>query len=82
VYGEKDQNTPVGSSIKNIEKALSEAHNPDFTTIILPGATHPLDVESVPSEPFMWWHVANGYSDLLAAWIAKRAATHPPLAIQ
>jgi uncharacterized protein len=69
VYGERDENTPVHDSIRSIEKALKKAGNRHYTILILPRAAHNLTVRSEPGEPFEWWGIAPGFSDLLVDWV-------------
>jgi pimeloyl-ACP methyl ester carboxylesterase len=72
IYGELDRNTPVAPSLAGIGAALKKAGNSDFTPLIIPGAAHNLTIQWQQGEPFFWWHAAQGYSDLLTAWVKMR----------
>lgn len=72
VYGERDILVPVGPSIANIERALQNGRNKDYTILILPRASHGLSINPEPGQPFEWWHMASGFPDLLTAWINQR----------
>jgi hypothetical protein len=72
VYGELDHNTPVEASLRGIGSALQRSHNADYTPVIIPGASHTLDIQWQPGQPFFWWHVAPGYVDLLVSWVRLR----------
>ncbi len=72
LYGERDRNTPVAPGLAGIGQALRKAGNPDYTPIIIPGAEHNLTIQWHTGEPFFWWYVAPGYSDLLTAWVRSR----------
>jgi len=72
VYGERDIIVPVAPSIANIERSLENGRNRDYTILILPRASHSLNINPEPGSPFEWWHMASGYPDLLRAWISQR----------
>ncbi|HEY5884097.1 MAG TPA: alpha/beta fold hydrolase [Pyrinomonadaceae bacterium] len=72
IYGERDLYVPVAESIRNIDRALSRAKNPDYTILVLPRASHSFIIERDPAQPFEWWHVASGFPNLLTAWINQR----------
>ena len=72
VYGERDMLVPVAPSVANIEHALQNGRNRDYTILILPRASHGLSINPEPGQPFEWWHLASGYPDLLTAWINQR----------
>jgi len=74
VYGERDQNTPVDASVNGIGQALHTGRNTDYTPVLIPGAAHNLTIQPQPGQPFFWWHVAPGYSDLLISWVRLRFA--------
>lgn len=72
VYGERDLYVPVAQSIRNVDRALSEARNRDYTILVLPRASHSFDIEPVAGQPFEWRHMAPGFPALLTAWINQR----------
>jgi uncharacterized protein len=72
IYGERDLYVPVAESILNIDRALAKAGNRDYTILLLPRASHAFIIEPEPGQPFEWWHVFPGFSDLLPAWINQR----------
>jgi len=72
IYGEHDILVPVAPSIANIERSLVSARNQDYTILILPRASHGLNINPEPGQPFEWWHMASGYPELLSAWINER----------
>ena len=49
VYGERDILVPVGPSIANIEHALQNGRNKDYTILILPRASHGLSINPDPA---------------------------------
>jgi pimeloyl-ACP methyl ester carboxylesterase len=72
IYGERDLYVPVTESIRNIERALRKAKNPDYTILVLPRASHAFIIEPEAGQPFEWWHMAPGFPNLLTAWINQR----------
>ncbi len=72
IYGERDKTVPPGPSILNIDRALKKARNGDYTMVILPRASHGLNINPEPNQPFEWWYMAPGFPDLLTAWINQR----------
>jgi dipeptidyl aminopeptidase/acylaminoacyl peptidase len=72
IYGERDKTVPPGPSILNIDRALKKARNGDYTMVILPRASHGFNINPEPNQPFEWWYMAPGFSDLLTAWINQR----------
>jgi len=72
IYGERDALVPVSRSIAAIERALGRAANKDHTILILPRASHTLNIGPEPGEPFEWSRLSPGYPELLTAWIAQR----------
>jgi len=72
IYGERDLYVPVAESIRNIDRALNRAKNPDYTILVLPRASHSFIIERDPAQPFEWWHLAPGFPNLLTAWINQR----------
>lgn len=74
IYGERDRSTPPNESIRNIEQALDKAGNGNYAAILLPKAVHNDTIEPESGEPFFWWHVAPGLSDLQIGWIRQQIA--------
>jgi hypothetical protein len=50
---------PVAQSISNIDRALNEARNNDYTIIMLPRASHAFNIEPEAGQPFKWWRMAS-----------------------
>ncbi|MGH9949751.1 MAG: dienelactone hydrolase family protein, partial [Pyrinomonadaceae bacterium] len=72
IYGERDQFVPIAKSISNIDRALNQVGNKDYTILILPRASHALNVSPEAGQPFEWSRLSSGFPDLLAAWIRAR----------
>lgn len=72
IYGERDRNTPVASSLAAIDQALRVAGNRDYTEVILPRAVHNLTIQRDPNVPFFWWHAAPGSTELAIGWVRLR----------
>ncbi len=72
IYGERDLYVPLAKSISNIDRALNQASNRDYTILILPRASHAFNMEPEAGQPFEWWHMAPGFPSLLTAWINER----------
>lgn len=72
VQAGKDIYVPGEQSIAAIDAALREAHNPDFTILVLPGAPHNLVLQPEANSALKWPRLYPGYADLLAGWIRYR----------
>jgi len=74
VYGQRDQLVPVDDSIAGIGRALAQAGNHHFGSVIIPRAAHDLTVRPEPGQPFDWWRHAPGLSALVTAWVKLQSA--------
>jgi pimeloyl-ACP methyl ester carboxylesterase len=75
IYGERDHSVPPKESIRAIEHALDEAGNASYTAILLPDAVHNDTIEPTGGQPFFWWHIAPGLSNLQIAWVLRQVSS-------
>jgi dipeptidyl aminopeptidase/acylaminoacyl peptidase len=67
-----DERVPVNPSVAQIQVALREAHNADYTVVVFPDTPHSLVQRPKEGEPFRWPLIAPGYADLLTSWVLYR----------
>lgn len=72
MYGEGDAYVPVERSVTNIDRALQQAQNRDYTIIVFPRATHAFDIVPSAGGPFDWPRVAPGFPELAITWLRDR----------
>jgi len=72
MYGEADLYVPVQRSVANIDRALQQAQNRDYTLVVFPRASHAFDIEPPRDGPFEWPRVAPGFPELAIAWLRER----------
>jgi alpha-beta hydrolase superfamily lysophospholipase len=74
VYGQRDELVPVDDSIAKIERALAQAGNHRYGSVIIPRAAHDITVRPDPGQPFDWWRLAPGLSAVVTAWVKLHGA--------
>lgn len=67
-----DAYVPVDESVLQMDAALRQAGNRDYTILQLPGAPHNLVLQPGASSQLTWPQLYPGYADLIAGWVHYR----------
>jgi alpha-beta hydrolase superfamily lysophospholipase len=76
MWGELDQNVPVGESVAGLKNSLVHANNEKWTIIILPKANHDLGISETGSLQSKWLGYAPGALKTMTDWVQNRI-DHP-----
>lgn len=77
MWGELDQNVPVGESVVGMKNSLAHANNDRWTMIILPKANHDLGRSETGEMQNRWRGYAPGALKTMTDW-AQAAVDDPP----
>jgi acetyl esterase/lipase len=76
MWGELDQNQPVGESALGLKNSLAQAKNEKWTMIVVPRANHGLGISETGELQSAWRGYAPGALKTMTDW-AWRAIDHP-----
>lgn len=76
MWGELDQNVPVGESVAGLKNSLKQTNNEKWTIIILPRANHDLGMSETGKLHSQWLGYSPGALKTMTDW-AWKAIDHP-----
>jgi len=76
MWGQLDQNVPVGESVAGFKNSLAHANNEKWTVIILPKANHDLGISETGALQSKWLGYAPGALKTMTDWV-QNGLDHP-----
>jgi len=74
MWGQLDQNLPVGESVAGLKSSLAHAGNEKWTMIVLPRASHSLGVSETGALQSKWRGYSPGALQTMTDWVHKVVA--------
>jgi len=71
MWGQLDQNVPVGESVAGLKNSLAHANNEQWTMIILPQANHSLGISETGALQNKWRGYAPGALKTMSDWVHR-----------
>ena len=71
MWGQLDQNVPVGESVAGLKRSLAQANNEKWTMLILPKANHDLGISETGELKEKWRGYAPGALKTMTDWAHK-----------
>ena len=71
MWGDLDQNVPVGESVAGLKNSLAHANNEKWTVIILPKANHDLGISETGALQSKWLGYAPGALNTMTDWVHR-----------
>jgi alpha/beta superfamily hydrolase len=71
MWGQLDQNVPVGESVAGLKNSLAHANNEQWTMIILPQAKHSLGISETGAIQEKWRGYAPGALRTMTDWVHR-----------
>jgi len=69
MWGQLDQNVPVGESVAGLKNSLAHAKNEQWTIVILPQANHSLGISETGALQSQWRGYAPGALKTMTEWV-------------
>lgn len=69
MWGQLDQNVPVGESVAGLKNSLAQAQNENWTIIVLPQANHSLGISETGALQSKWGGYYPGALKRMADWV-------------
>ena len=69
MWGQLDQNLPVGESVAGLKNSLAHAHNERWTMVILPQANHSLGISETGALQSKWRGYPPGALETMSGWV-------------
>ena len=71
MWGQLDQNVPVGESVAGLKNSLAHANNQKWTMIILPQSSHSLGISETGALQSKWRGYTPGALNTMTDWVQK-----------